>query len=639
MEDSMKFRFFDFEVFPNWWCCVFGDLPENWKETGVTPDIKDTFQIVRSDYLNARDDLLRLLTEKDIVKSGYNIKGYDLIIANAIKQGLSPQEVKMVSDMIINPSLMYTSREYNVLAPFIKKKLTNTSYVDLMDDSTGSLKEKEATLGLSVMETNVEFDKEDLTEDEIQDVLKYCRQDVYAAMQFYMQVVEPYISTKLAVGEHFNIPIDTCLKSTNARIVAMALGATRQEHEDCDKISVELPAKIRNYCYENLPHNILDRLLSDNSAFTVRLFNNTVSFGNGGIHSVYLENLYLEEDEEWCLLNVDAESYYPSMLIQFETLSRNVKNPNVLKYIFDERMAIKHKKDKTEHDNMIQLADKLILNTTFGASGNKYLDLYDPHMCTKTCRLGQIFLASFACKIVKEIPSAKIVQTNTDGILTYIRRRDLDKLKALEHEWTQVSGINMEEDAVAKIWQRDVNNYLLIKCDGKVKRKGGWLNDDVFRKGYVTLASLQAFVCTKAAIKYLVNGEDIVKNIMSCTDLRDFAMVCTKGPTYKGTYQVMADGTRQYLYKCNRIIATLDTNYGMLYKYGTYKGKERIAKMPNIPEHCLPVNDDLSSYNFKELKPTIDYAYYILRTVDLLNIPWQQLVGDELFENNNFKYL
>ena len=77
----------------------------------------------------------------------------------------------------------------------------------------------------------------------------------------------------------------------------------------------------------------------------------------------------------------------------------------------------------------------------------------------------------------------------------------------------------------------------------------------------------------------------------------------------------------------------------MLYKYGTYKGKERIAKMPNIPEHCLPVNDDLSSYNFKELKPTIDYAYYILRTVDLLNIPWQQLVGDELFENNNFKYL
>ena len=36
----MKFRFFDFEVFPNWWCCVFGDLPEDWKENKVTEAIK-----------------------------------------------------------------------------------------------------------------------------------------------------------------------------------------------------------------------------------------------------------------------------------------------------------------------------------------------------------------------------------------------------------------------------------------------------------------------------------------------------------------------------------------------------------------------------------------------------------------------
>ena len=27
----MKFRFFDFEVFEDWWLCVFGDLPEDWK--------------------------------------------------------------------------------------------------------------------------------------------------------------------------------------------------------------------------------------------------------------------------------------------------------------------------------------------------------------------------------------------------------------------------------------------------------------------------------------------------------------------------------------------------------------------------------------------------------------------------------
>ena len=635
----MKFRFFDFEVFPNWWCCVFGDLPEDWKDNKVTEAIKDNFRVVSSDSPTARDDLMKELLEKDVVKSGYNIKGYDLIIANAIRQGLSPQEVKIVNDLIINPSLAYESKEHYILKSYIYKKLSSIEYVDLMDDCTGSLKEKEAILGLNVLESNISFDKENLSEADKQEVIHYCKQDVYAAAQFYMQVVDPYVVTKLAVGKHFNIPYNTCIKSSNARVVAMALGAVKRQWPDAEKISIELPEKIRSYCYENLPSKILERICNNTDGFTVDLFGNTVSFGNGGIHSVFKENLYVEENEDYCLLNVDAESYYPSMLIQFKTLSRNVSSPDALKYVFEERMRIKHKPEKTAEDDSIQKADKLILNTTFGASGNKWLDLYDPYMCTKTCRVGQIFLASFACKINKTIPSATIIQTNTDGILVYLLRKDLDKLKELEHEWTRVSGINMEEDYVQKIWQRDVNNYLLVMTNGKVKRKGGWLNDTIYRPGYVTLASLQAFVCTKAAQKYLLNKESVFKNIVSCTNLNDFAMVCTKGPTYRGVFQVMGDGTERELFKANRVIATTDENYGLIYKYKIYKGERRLAKMPNIPEHCLPVNEDLSSYDFhKDIQPRLDYSYYIMRTADLLDIPWQQLVGKEVFDNHNFDF-
>lgn len=635
----MKFRFFDFEVFPNWWCCVFGNLPEDWKENKVTEAIKDNFRVVSSDSPTARDDLMKELLEKDVVKSGYNIKGYDLIIANAIRQGLNPQEVKIVNDLIINPNLAYESKEHYILKSYIYKKLSSIEYVDLMDDCTGSLKEKEAILGLNVLESNISFDKKDLSESDKQEVIHYCKQDVYAAAQFYMQVVDPYVVTKLAVGKHFNIPYNTCIKSSNARVVAIALGAVKRQWPDADKISIELPEKIRSYCYENLPSKILDKILNNTDGFTVDLFGNTVSFGNGGIHSVFKENLYVEEDEDYCLLNVDAESYYPSMLIQFKTLSRNVSNPDALKYVFEERMRIKHKPEKTAEDDSIQKADKLILNTTFGASGNKWLDLYDPYMCTKTCRVGQIFLASFACKINKTIPSATIIQTNTDGILVYLLRKDLDKLKELEHEWTQVSGINMEEDYVSKIWQRDVNNYLLVMTNGKVKRKGGWLNDTIYRPGYVTLASLQAFVCTKAAQKYLLNKESVFKNIVSCTNLNDFAMVCTKGPTYRGVFQVMGNGTERELFKANRVIATIDENYGLIYKYKIYKGERRLAKMPNIPEHCLPVNEDLSSYDFrKDIQPRLDYSYYIMRTADLLDIPWQQLVGKQVFDNHNFDF-
>ena len=102
------------------------------------------------------------------------------------------------------------------------------------------------------------------------------------------------------------------------------------------------------------------------------------------------------------MLNVDASSYYPSILIQLDCLSRAVTNKKVFTDIFDERIALKHKVDKTPDDEAAQKADKLVLNTTFGASGNKWLDLYDPHQCTKTCRIGHIFLAALANKLSKQ---------------------------------------------------------------------------------------------------------------------------------------------------------------------------------------------------------------------------------------------
>ena len=80
----MKMRCFDFEVFPHWWLCVFGDMPDK----PITNDIKNTFKIVHSDMPNARDALVSLLKEEGVCVCGYNIKHYDLIIANAIYQGL-----------------------------------------------------------------------------------------------------------------------------------------------------------------------------------------------------------------------------------------------------------------------------------------------------------------------------------------------------------------------------------------------------------------------------------------------------------------------------------------------------------------------------------------------------------------------
>ena len=117
----MKQRFFDFEVLPNWWLCVFGDMPEDMNT--LNNDCKKDFKFVTSDMPNCRDLLLSYLKEENYVLIGYNIKGYDLIIANAIYQGFSPKEIKIVNDLIIDPSSAYTTKEHLKMQPFSKKKL------------------------------------------------------------------------------------------------------------------------------------------------------------------------------------------------------------------------------------------------------------------------------------------------------------------------------------------------------------------------------------------------------------------------------------------------------------------------------------------------------------------------------------
>ena len=638
-----KLRFFDFEVFPHWWCCVFGDMPDDMQ---FDEDIKQNFVFVSSDDTNCREKLLDLMREDNICNVGYNIKHYDLMIANAIYQGFSPEQVKIINDIIIRPDLAYSTKEHVRLQPFANRKLSGITYQDLRDDDdkSMSLKEKEAILGLNILETSIPFDKEDLSDEDKVEVLYYCKQDVYASMRHYKEVIHEYTMTKKALGDKYGIPEKTWRMSTNASLISKVLGAKRMHFADEEKVEISLPTKIEAYCKQNVPAQILNKLLTSQENWEVKAFGNIVSYGNGGIHSVYDTNrrdtqaLYVESDEAYCLVNVDAASYYPSMLIQFDCLSRTVEDKQKFIDIYNERITIKHKANPTKEDEQVQKALKLVLNTAYGASGNKYLDMYDPYMCTRCCRLGQIFLTALACKIYNTIASAKIIQTNTDGILVYINRDDLDRLQACMDEWTKVSGIGMDRDEVAKIWQRDVNNYLLVKTSGKIKRKGAWLMDDFHRPGTVKYGPLDAFICSKAATKYLTEGIDPAVTLVQCKNLNDFAITCKKGPTYFKVVQRFVDGHEEELFKCNRVIATKDKSFGKLYKVKRYKGTVSYGAMPDTPDNCLVVNEALNSYDFKEIKKHLDYTYYLQRIANMLDIPWKELYHSDLIDNNQFIY-
>ena len=661
MKNKLLEQMFDFEVFPNWWCCVVGKYPQ---DDDCPESIKDDFLVVTSDMPNARDVLLDCMCNRDYVNMGYNIKYYDNIILNGVACGFTPRQLKILNDIIIDPERQYDSVEHIRIAPFARKKYNNFIYQDMMDDNTGSLKEKEACMQLDIRETTVPFDKEDLTDEDKDAIIFYCKHDVWSSMMFYKVILKPFIASKLAVGRVFNIPMDVCYKSTNAKLSAIALGAKKKSFPDAHREDIVIPAELKQYISYSLPASVINRLCASPEKFEVVLFENDVSYSNGGIHSVPCRPaeikvkskfpswfLHVKEGNGWSLINVDAGSFYPNMMVAWKGLSRAIPEPEKFARLIKARLDLKSVigpfEDKygthpelaprEEYEHYVNSKEqsqayKLILNTTFGASGNKYLDLYDPYMTTYTCRLGQLLLTALANNLYTQIgkDNIKIIQTNTDGVLIYLRDEYKDLMYQIGAEWERICHIPLEFENEHQIWQRDVNNYVMGKANGRVKTKGGFFVTDMQQPGYNRVRPLDAYVCREAMIEYIAHDKDIVEHIYGESDISKFAVTCHKG-SFSGILREFNDGREdEILHKVNRVYASLNTSLGMIYKTKRVKGVSKKYKAPGCPPHCELINDALINYDINKLRNDIDYMWYINETVDMLNAPWYEIVDGKM---------
>ena len=660
-KDKLLEQMFDFEVYPKWWCCTVGKYPQ---DDDIPESIKDDFIVVTSDDPAAREHLLAVMCDKNYVNMGYNIKYYDNIILNGVASGFTPHQLKILSDIIINPDAQYESVEHMRIAPFAHIKYTNFVYQDMLDDNTGSLKEKEACMQLDIRETTVPFDKEDLTDEDKAEIISYNKHDVWSSMMFYKVILKPFIASKLAVGRVFNIPMDVCYKSTNAKLSALALGAKKKKFPDADRLDIVIPNELKHYIAYSLPAQVVNRLCASPEKFETVLFGNDVSYSNGGIHSVPCRPfeikvkskfpawfLHVKAGNGWSLINVDAGSFYPNMMVAWKCLSRAIPEPEKFAGLIRTRLQLKSVigpfEDKygihpelapiEEYNNYVSAKEqsqaiKLILNTTFGASGNKYLDLYDPYMTTYTCRLGQLLLTALANNLYNQVghDNIKIIQTNTDGVLIYVRDEYIDLVHQISTQWEEITHIPLEFENEYQIWQRDVNNYVMGKQNGRVKTKGGFFVTDMQQPGYNRVRPLDAYVCREAMIEYIAHGKDFVEHIYNESDLSKFAVTCHKG-SFSGILREFTDGTPdEQLHKVNRVYASLTQRYGMIFKTKRMKGEMKKYKAPGCPPHCALINEALIKYDMSKIREDIDYMWYIEQTLDMLDAPWYEIAGNTI---------
>lgn len=263
--------------------------------------------------------------------------------------------------------------------------------------------------------------------------------------------------------------------------------------------------------------------------------------------------------------------------------SRNIPSPKIFSEVLERRMEAKAAGDKATANAL-----KLVVNTTYGASLNKYNDLFDPLMGRSVCVSGQLFLLELAQHLYKEIADLRVVQLNTDGIMIEFDDSQYDQVKEIVGEWQERTKFELEEDVVIQIAQKDVNGYVEVQPGGKAKAKGGYLVRGIAPAGAFNVNNNACIVAT-ALKEYFVNGTPVEDTINGCNDIFQFQLIAKAGVKYREAYHLV-DGEKVPVQKVNRVYATKDERYGKLFKVKAEN--DSTAKIEMLPEHCIIDNDN-----------------------------------------------
>lgn len=554
--------FYDFEVFKYDWLVVVMDMTA--KKTHV--------------IINSTEELEALY--KANIKEiwvGFNSRHYDQYILKAILCGFDP---KKVNDYIItkgNPGWKFSSL-------FRQFPLWN---YDVMLNTDVGLKSFEGFMGNDIKETSVPFNIDrKLTPEEIAETVKYCKHDVEQTVQVFLKRTEEF-NTMMYFIKHFGLSMDYISK-TKAQLAAEILGGNRKGADFDDEFQFPILDCLHLNKYKHIaewyanPENHDYSKKQDKQI--VAGVEHTFAWGGGhGARAKY--------SADGVFLIIDVTAYYPSLQKKYHFGYRVMNHPENFEFIHDSNIAYKRKGDKKARQPF-----KIMDNAISGQMKQKSSALYDPMSNNSICINGQLLLLD----LVEHIePYCELIQNNTDGIIVKLKdyEHDFDVLDDVVYEWEQRTGMKMDFDTyIGTIYQKDVNNYLLIdRKTGAVKAKGGYvmkLND----------LSYDLPIINKALVDYMIHGIPVRRTIMECQDLREFQLVSR----ISSKYTHILYGDKPIKEKCIRVFASNNSADPGVKK--VHAVRKTTAKLTNSPEHCFIFNDDVKGVPVPD---KLDRQWYI----------------------------
>lgn len=546
--------FYDFEVFRYNWVVVLIDPSE--PEPYVIIDNPEQLKQIYEQY-------------KNDIWIGYNSRHYDQYILKGNLCGFNTWDV---NDYIVNkkcPGWSFSSLFRNVF-------LINYDVAPL----NNSLKQLEGFQGHNIHESSVDFRIDrPLTDEEITETVQYCLNDVKETMGVFAEFINDF-NALLWLVKAFKFPI-SYMSKTKAQISAEILECEKVERDD--EWELYTLDCLRLDKYKSAAEWFLDKANHDYSKkFSLMVADVKHDFGWGGIHGAK-EQYHYVCDSNHLMIHVDVESYYPRLMIWHNLLTRNAKKPERFKDIFNQRMKLKHEGKKKE-----QAPLKIVINGTYGISKDPTNKAYDPRNANLICINGQLLLLDLIEKL-EAVPSFELIQSNTDGLIIKIHKRDFEAVDDICYEWETRTDMKLAFDFIKEIYQKDVNNYLFVDYDGKAERKGAYVKE-------LSPMDNDLPIINKALVDYMLTGTPVETTITNCDDLIMFQKICkltnkfdrVEHSTY---YQPPKLGkTTTYYNKCYRIFASRDKNDGTVYKVKD----DRLFKFANTSENSFIENGDIT---------------------------------------------
>lgn len=604
---------YDIESFPNLFTCSILNSENN---KLITYEI--------SEDKNDLGKIVALFQLKEFYFCGFNNKSYDDVLINYL--------IIRFDDLRYKPIFEITWLIKSMSDKIIKEPVANWvdykhAYLfnsfDLMTMSFSAknrvgLKELEVTMSFpNVMEYEGDFSKN--VPKELKDkVIEYNQNDVLATGEL-LNLKKNDIELRLKLNEKYKINV---LSKDN---VNMGMEILKKEYlEKTNKTwddikDLKTPCQLvpfKNIIFDFIQYTTppLQKLLEKLKKISIdpnnKDFREVFEIGGvvhnislGGLHSINNAEIIIPNEDE-LLIDYDVDSFYPSCLIVNNLYPKHlgIGFVDIYKNIRDERVEAKRDKNSFLAD-----AFKYAINGLSGNLQSQYSWTYDPELVVKLRINCQLMILMLIEKF--DLLGAKIVQSNTDGILIKIKKSLLPEIEKAKDEWCKLTKLSMSKEEFERFYQYDVNNYIGVKKGFKetkdpelIKKKGFFVDETNLGKG------MSPKVIAKSLINYFVYNISPEETLKEDKDIKDYL-----------TYQRVS---RDFIVEYNGEKALhinrfyMSTNGGILIKYKMEKGGKAQATR-------LCATSPVTIYNKFEDKPfeeyKVNYRYYKNEIYKIIN--------------------